>query len=175
MATFQALALLATHPRQAELAVPEWSGLDPGSAHERPYLRACVLDAVRLWPTTPAILRDGAVGTDWAGGRLPAGTGFVILTPLLHRDDTTVPFADRFSPEAWLTGDVPEHAALLPFSTGPGRCPGRELVLLVASTAIAAIRGRHELRLRPGGVRLDPRRPLPGTINPFGLRFDVVD
>lgn len=32
-----------------------------------PFLRACLLEAVRLWPTTPAILRQPNKETVWNG------------------------------------------------------------------------------------------------------------
>ncbi|WP_433492686.1 cytochrome P450 [Nocardia grenadensis] len=50
------LALLADHPDQRARARAEAE--DPGTAALRPYLRACVLESIRLWPTTPVILRD---------------------------------------------------------------------------------------------------------------------
>ena len=47
---------------------------------------------------------------------------------------------------------------------------GRHLALLMASTMLGALvrDGRWAQR---GGLRLDPRRPLPATFNNFALRF----
>ena len=42
-------------------------------------LRATVLESVRLWPTTPAILRDTTTDTEWSNGTLKAGTGVVVF------------------------------------------------------------------------------------------------
>jgi hypothetical protein len=90
------------------------------------------------------------------------------LTTFLHRDDETLPFADRFTPDRGSDGGRPPGAALVPFSAG--ECAGRNLVLLVASTMLAALLEGHGYGLDPPG-RLDAGSPLPGTLDPFGLRF----
>lgn len=138
-----------------------------------PLLRACVLESLRLWPTTPAVLRDRTRVTTWKTGVLPAHTGILIFAPLFHRDDRRLPYADRFSPELWLRERTSEDWPLIPFSAGPAICPGRNLVLLVTSSMLAALLERHDLRLRPA-TRLDRRHPLPGTLDPFTLNFHVL-
>ncbi|WP_051580550.1 cytochrome P450 [Pseudonocardia acaciae] len=161
MVTFRALALLATHPEQAAQA------RTPG-----PYAGACVLDTVRLWPTTPLLLREATRDTDWGRVRIPRGTQFVIFTPFFHRDAETLPYADRFAPRAWLDGTASAEAGLVPFSAGPARCPGRDLVLQVTGTVLAELTAGHEYRLL-APPRLDPDRPLPATLDNFGLTFAV--
>ena len=170
IATFRALALLAAHPAAAEEARREAEDAAADGPRVLPHLRACLLESVRLWPTTPVILRDTRTETRWGSGTLPAGTAVLIIAALFHRDDETFPFADRFAPELWADGGRPPEAALVPFSAGPAECAGRNLVLLVASTMLAALLERHRYRLQPPG-RLGPDRPLPGTLDPFRLRF----
>ena len=58
MSTFRALAVLASLPGHAQAARDEARRHDP----ELPYLRAAILESVRLWPTTPAILRQRPEG-----------------------------------------------------------------------------------------------------------------
>jgi hypothetical protein len=53
MATFRALALLATHPQAAERGRAEARAATAESGWHHPFLRATVLEALRLWPTTP--------------------------------------------------------------------------------------------------------------------------
>ncbi|MBP2335283.1 cytochrome P450 [Saccharothrix coeruleofusca] len=126
--------------------------------------RWAVLESVRLWPTTPVILRESTIATRWHGSWLPEGTTFVVFTPYFHRDATRLPFADRFAPEVWREGTT--DPALVPFSGGPGVCPGRDLVLETAGEALAVLRSQLEF-----GPPL--REPLPPTLNHFGLRFPV--
>ena len=173
IAAFRALAMLATHPEQAARARAELAGLDLSRPQHLPYLRGCVLESLRLWPTTLAVLRDSTTDTGWDGGVLPAGTTTVIVSSFFHRDGQTVTDADRFSPDRWSGPDTSDHAALIPFSAGPGACPARDLVLFLTSTLLAAVLHRHELRL-VAPRRLLADRPLPGTLNHTAIRFSVA-
>jgi cytochrome P450 len=167
-ASFRALALLGSHPEAAARVRDE---LD--QAPDLPFARACLLESLRLWPTTPAILRDTTAETRWAGGVLPAGASVMVFAPFFHRDDTRLPEAHRFAPDLWLRERTDADWPLVPFSGGPGMCPGRNVVLLTASTMLATLLERHDLRLL-AGADLDPSRPLPGTLSPFALRFAVT-
>ncbi|MFC9362734.1 hypothetical protein ACFTZB_39930 [Rhodococcus sp. NPDC057014] len=124
IACSRALALLATHPEERRRAEAEVDDADLTEVQQYRYLRAVMLDSVRPWPTTPAILRDSTEETGWG----PDGRRF------------TVPADTAF------------------------------LVLLVTSTVMAHLfaRVRFELTSVP---RLSPDRPLPATLNNFGLRF----
>lgn len=173
MATLRTLALLATHPEQAEGARSEVAERDLSEPQHLPYLRACVLDTVRLWPTTPLLLRDGSTATDWSGVTMPAGTTYLIYAPFFHRDSRTLPYADAFTPEIWLDGRAEANPALVPFSAGPGQCPGQNLVLLVTTTVLAHLLRAKSFHLAPGKP-IDPRKPLPATVDNFTLRFSVV-
>lgn len=173
MATFRALALLATHPEQAQRVREELAGRDLSNPQDLPYLRACVLESVRLWPTTPVILRDSTTETSWNGGVIPEGTALAVFAPFFHRDDQTLPYADRFTPEIWLDGRAGDNPSLVPFSAGPGECPGRNLMLYVSSTLLATLLRRHDFRLASASP-VDPERPLPRTLDNFALRFSVT-
>jgi cytochrome P450 len=156
MASFLALALLDAHP---------------GAPRDEPFLRACVLESVRLWPTTPAILRDTTHETSWESGAVPANSALMIFVPYFHRDPRRLSYADSFAPGIWLDGGSPDDWPLIPFSAGPAECPGRNLVLLLTSSLLGALLGQHRWRQthpRP----LDTRTPLPGTLSPFRLRFE---
>ncbi|TVT20243.1 cytochrome P450 [Amycolatopsis acidiphila] len=161
MVSFRALALLATHPQAREQALAE-------TPPDLPHLRASVLDTVRLWPTTPAILRDITKEID----DLPAGTGLLVYTPFFHRDDQNLPYAHSFVPEIWLDGRAQQNPALVPFSAGPGECPARNLVLMVTSVLLAALLEKRDFLLT-SGQKLGPAHALPSTLDNFGLTFSV--
>jgi cytochrome P450 len=119
-----------------------------------------ILESARLWPTTPVILRESTEPTRWHGTWLPKNTEFVVFTPFFHRDPDRLPYADRYAPEIW---DRPLDPAIVPFSGGPGVCPGRDLVLATGSAMIDAL---SEHLTFPA-----LSEPLPRTLNHFGLRM----
>ena len=156
MATFRSLALLATHGIRTDI----------------PFLRATVLESLRLWPTTPMILRQTTEDTTWRNGVMSAGTGVVIFTPYFHRDPERVPFADRFAPEVWLDGDAERRWPFVPFSDGPGTCPARHLVLLLATGMLSQLLSNADFQLTDP-TRLGPDKPLGSEPNHYTLRFHV--
>src|SRR3954471_1027425 len=163
MATFRSLALLAADRERAVNAAEE------GLA----YLRACVLESLRLWPTTPLILRETTRVTFWSGAALAPRTGVIVFAPYFHRDDERIPSAQRFRPERWIY-DVPQEGVLVPFSAGPGVCPGRNVVLDLASVMLAAIlKSSSTLDVVRPRARLDTARPLPGELNHATLAVAV--
>ena len=134
------------------------------------YLRACLQEAMRLWPTTAMLSRVAVRDVDWNGTTVPAGTQLLIVNAFNHRDREAVPFADRFEPEAWLSGNAEEDWQFNHFSHGPQGCPGAELALLVGSAMIAAVLARG-VRLRE--PQLDPHKPLPHSLDYFALSFEL--
>ncbi|CAN5780465.1 cytochrome P450 [soil metagenome] len=174
MALCRALALLATHPEQRAKALADLGS--PAEPALRPYLRACMLESVRIWPTTPTILRDTTCETRWRKGAdqfsLAAGAGLMIVTPAFHRDEQLLPFAHTFTPEIWLDGRAQQYPQLVPFSADPAECPGRHLVLLVTSTLLAALLDSSNVELTSTPT-LSPQVPLPMTLNQLTLKFAV--
>jgi cytochrome P450 len=169
MATFRTMALLARHRDLLDAVRIDLDGFDLTRPQPLPYLRACVLDTVRLWPTTPALLRETVRDTGWG----PAGTTAFLYTPFFHRDPVALPSADRFAPEEWLDGTAAAHPALVPFSAGPGECPGRNIVLLTTSTMLATIVAGHDLCLH-GTHGIHPPAPLPATLDNFSVRLRLT-
>lgn len=164
-ATFRALALLTTAPGAVTRARAELDG-----SPDLPYLRACVLESLRLWPTTPLILRDTTEETTWARGTLPAGSSVVIFAPFFHRDERHVPEAHRFAPELWLRERGDDDWPLVPFSGGPAMCPGRNVVLLIASGVLGRLVAERDYEVH-GAAGMRAGAPVPGSLSPFGLRF----
>jgi len=174
MALLRALAVLATHPLQHDRALEDAG--EPNRPLLRPYLRGCLLESVRLWPTTPAILRDTTEDTHWRDGAerftVTKGAGLLIVAPAFHRDDQVLPFAHDFVPEIWIDGRAQLYPQLVPFSAGPAECPGRNLVLFTTSTLAANLLNRLHFE-----VRSEPRpvagEPLPMTFNHAGIEFSL--
>lgn len=172
MTTFRSLALLAMHPSYARVIREEIGSPTAAGRQNGPQLRALVLESLRLWPTSPLIIRETTTETNWSTGLLPADAAVVIYTPFFHRDDERLPYADKFAPELWTDSQPDNNWPLVPFSEGPAVCPGRNLVLLLSSAAIRAILEHTRIRL------IDQQRfnadRLPATLNHFGLRFELL-
>lgn len=181
MAAHRALALLAADDGERARAREQVDTARGEAAPLLPRLRAAVLESVRLWPTTPLILRDTTEATTWPTGELPGGTGVLVVTPFLHRDERTEPTAHRFAPGNWLTPDgegldehAHDHRPLVPFSEGAASCPGQDLVLLMTSTWLAALLAHHDVELLHREAPLDPTN-LPASLSPFASAFTLTD
>jgi len=158
MASFRALALLDAH----------WERI----ATDAPGLRALVLESVRLWPTTPAVLRDTTDTVNWQEGTLPAGAAVLVFAPFFHRDGERFPYADSFAPGLWSEGRAAGDWPLIPFSQGPAGCPGRDLVLHATSSFLApVVQARPPRQVHPRPLRADA--PLPASLSPFRLAFEM--
>ncbi|TRO87660.1 cytochrome P450 [Glycocaulis profundi] len=161
MAVFRALALLTAHPGALDEARRD-------EAPELPYLRGCLMESLRLWPTTPVILRETSASTELGGCALPAGASVIIHAPFFHRDDESLDIAHSFAPERWKPGQTSGPMAFVPFSAGPGRCPARHLVLMTGALALHRLAQTSWAASDPA---LDPRQPMPASFDPYGLRF----
>ena len=174
MTTFRSLALLGLYPEQASVVREEIKTRRQPDPHSMPYLRATVLEALRLWPTSPLILRESTSATVWRNGVLPPNTGQVIFAPFFHRDDERLPYADSFCPELWMEEERQvQSRALIPFSEGPAVCPGRHLVLLLTTAMLAELLADKQVRLKAPS-RLTAGEPLPGTLNHYRLQFEFI-
>lgn len=178
-ASYRALALLHARPRKLDRAREEAATFDLTTPQWLPYLRACMLESLRLYPTTPAILRDTTERTSWANGTMPEGCGVLVFAPFFHRDEVHVPDANGFLPARWLDDGpdewfrhpTPDRWPLVPFSAGPAVCPGRHLVGLTASTVLGVLLQQTRLRLdRP---HLPETEALPSVLSPFGVTFST--
>ncbi|WP_265522397.1 cytochrome P450 [Oerskovia flava] len=170
-AVYRTLAVLASRPDALARVRGELEAADGDPRAVLGYSRGCVLESVRLWPTTLAILRESTRETTWGGRTLPAGTGFVVVSSFFHRDAERLDVADDFAPEAWLDGRADADWGLVPFSAGPVSCPGRNVVLLVASRLLAGVATGADLSFERARYLADA--PLPKTVDHFRLRFGV--
>jgi cytochrome P450 len=149
--------MLASHPENGDYVRQEIA--DQAGSFYLPYLRATVLESLRLWPTTPLVLRESTGPTEWESGEMPTGTAIVIFAPFFRRDDQRLPFANQFAPQLWLDGNGPQSWPLILFSAGPAACPGRELVLLLSTTILSALIVDSQWELKRA-TRVESGKPL---------------
>jgi cytochrome P450 len=176
-AVFNALALLTTDPAAHKRALDEVRMADtargPGTVAalaDLAFVRACVLDSVRLWPAAGMLLRVTAAETEWYGETLPIGSTVLIPVAAHHRA-RRLRHANRFAPDLWLNGSADADWQMNVFSRGGAQCAGRNLALLLGTASLAELLRQREFELlRP---KLAPDRPLPYGINPLNVRFAV--
>ncbi|MFU8863341.1 MAG: cytochrome P450 [Rhodobacterales bacterium] len=161
MTTFRALGLLAAHPAAMQRAQNE---ADQSDHRDLSFLRACIVETLRLYPTTPVILREVTEDTEWEGGTLEKGTGILIFAPFFQRDDALGEDAHRFNPDAWGGIDPAERPPFVPFSAGPGVCPARHFVPMIASAAIARILQSHTVDMAEPVISAEK---LPGILDNY--------
>jgi hypothetical protein len=195
--TIYTLALLAAHPEtqeevRARLREVGAEGLDreligeaQGPSAKLELLERCILEAGRLWPAVPLIVRqarrDGLV-VKVGGTRVTLRRGQQVLVHnvAIHRDEEHVGEAPHaFRPERWERRggrgqeleprvEGSRRAALL-FSDGPQTCPGRDLALLLAKGLIARLLLDHRYELKSG--TLNPRN-LPVSYDQFEIALE---
>jgi cytochrome P450 len=172
----RALALLATHPDQLAAVRTHLDGADltqPETIAAQEYLAGCILEAMRLWPTTQLFGRVATEDVRFSRGAvLPAGRQALIYNLFNHRNRDRIAYADRFAPEEWLTGSAAGDWSFNFFSNGPQGCPGAGLAVFLGQVLIAHLVNGSELAL--GGASLDPAGRLPYALDIYGLTLKLT-
>lgn len=168
------LALLATHPEQLHEVRVELDAADLTNAADvagLDYLGGCILDTMRLWPTTPLFGRVTTRDVVFPGGEvLKANTQVLIDNAFNHRNRGRIAYADRFAPGEWASGNAGASWLFNFFSHGPQGCPGAGLSIFLGQAFLARLlAGRTPLV----GVELDPGKSLPHALDVFGLRISL--
>lgn len=129
IALWRALAVLAARP-----ALQDDVRREQPVDGVLPLTRAVLDETLRVWPTTLVLLRETTAPTDWGRTTLRTGTGVVLVSSYWHREPVPGDDGGAFRPGA-------DHAGRLvvPFSTGPVVCPGRDVVLHVTSHLLTAL------------------------------------
>jgi cytochrome P450 len=169
---FGTLAVLGTHPQHLAQVRDELTDVDlhspPGIA-QLTYLAGCLQDTMRLWPTTTMIGRVALTDVRFPNGKtLPAGRPVLIINSFNHRNRKRVPYADRFAPEEWVSGDAGSDWQFNFFSHGPQGCPGAGMAAYLGQAMLAHLLwdGTPEV----SGTDLSPAKPLPHSLDLYGLR-----
>ncbi|MCY0909782.1 MAG: cytochrome P450 [Sulfobacillus thermotolerans] len=177
-ALFWTLLLLAANPAvQARLQqevddqlrgqCPQISSLD-----RLPYLKAVILESLRLFPPVWLLSRSNPHPLTLEGETFAPRTFFLVSPYVTHHLSSEFPNPDDFDPERWLQGDQEAYAlAFLPFGKGPRSCIGRDFALLEMQLVIASF--VQALTLHPiSGISW---RPVPrlSLLPPPGMRLTV--
>jgi len=138
-----------------------------------PRLRCVLLEALRLYPPVPQLIRQALEPDEVLGERVEVGD-LIWISPWTlhrHRDHWTDPNAfvpERFhgQPQPWL------HGAFIPFGGGPRICIGASFSMAEAQILIATLLNRHRIGL------IDSRPVLPvgliTTVPSYEPRFSLA-
>ena len=151
------------------LPVTEW-------AEALPFTRACIDEAMRLYPPAPFVSRQLVRPETIGGHDLPEGAIVFGSLWILHRHRRLWEQPDAFLPERFLPGarERIERFAYLPFGLGPHVCIGARFAQLeaIVLTALVArayrfdLAGEHPWPVARVTVRLET--PLMMTVEPRG-------
>ncbi|KAK3927753.1 Cytochrome P450 4C1, partial [Frankliniella fusca] len=166
-----ALHLLSLHPNVQERVLAEVRdvvGEDgpvlPQHLAELKFLECVIKEALRLYPSVPAIVRDCKQEfTLPSGYTIPVGAQVGVSIINLHRSPALYPRPLEFDPDRFLNGDPAHRFAYIPFSASALRHDGDEddpvapgaLLPVPAAEGQLQAEGRSGDRPRPQG-----RRPL---------------
>lgn len=143
-----------------------------------PYVRAILLEALRLWPTAPAFglapFKDEVLGGKYA---IPKGTFTTVVIPSLHRDSNV--WGDEpetFNPDNFLADAeaARDPAAYKPFGNGQRACIGRQFAIQESILVLGMILQRFEL-FDYSNYKLDIKETLSIKPNEFTIKARLRD
>ncbi|MBB5941538.1 cytochrome P450 [Xanthomonas sp. 3307] len=174
------LLLLAQHPSIAQAVAEEADalpGLDSASAtacddalvERLPLARACVKEAMRLYPPAWITARIAQRDTTLEGFAVPRGTQLVISQWVVQRDPRHFAAPERFMPARWLdAAHAPARYTYFPFGGGPRSCIGSQLALVQMTVVVAGLLRERMLQL---AADAQPR-PYPALVlRPLDVRI----
>lgn len=169
--TFRTLGVLSSHEEQLREVRAQMAEADLGSAAgiaKQEYLAGCLFETMRLWPTTQLFGRVTTRDVEFPNGAvLPEGTQVLIYNVFNHRNRERIPYADRFSPGEWVSGDAGNDWSYNFFSHGPQVCPGADLSIFLGQAVLAHLIDAGVTSL--SGNRLNPAKPLPHGFDLYGF------
>lgn len=175
------LHLLAERPAMLARARAEAKS----AAGPKPFLRCCLLETLRLYPSAPMRARSLRQRADTFTPAAPAacpmlrradkvhlapGSGLFFSIYNIHRNPEYWPRPEAFEPErfqahvektlhTFLTGprfaEEGEPITYFPFGAGPRRCIGENFALLEAEEVCSAVLRRWAIRCAPGPPPVD--------------------
>lgn len=173
------LLLLAQHPQLAQAVAEEADALaDLGTAADGgddvverlPLARACVKEAMRLYPPAWMTARIAQRDTTLDGFAVPRGTQLIVSQWVVQRDPRHFGEPERFVPARWLAPDAraPARYTYFPFGGGPRSCIGSLLALVQMTVVVASV-----LRVRTPQLAADARpTPFPALVlRPLDVRI----
>ena len=136
----------------------EISSIPPSPLLSLPYLKAVTTEVLRMCPPTPGVpwreVEESGATID--GHFIPAKTDVGVCTWVVQRQKHVLREPEKFCPERWLPGTLPEEelhaarAACKPFSIGTRACAGRKIAVMSLYLSLAKILWHCEVKVPSG-------------------------
>lgn len=141
-------------------------GAGPDTVERLPLTRQVLMEAMRLFPPAPAIVRSVTAPVTVAGVALEPDDHVSVAVYPMHRRADLWPEPDGFDPARFAPAAGERHRfAYLPFGGGPRICIGMGLAMMEATVILAAL--VQALRFQPAaGPRVRPVQKV--TLRPAG-------
>lgn len=164
------LAVIESLPEVRKRSHEELASLDlddVAALEQLPYLEACLHETMRMWPTTPLLVREVLVADTLCGVAIDPGAHVLIPNVFNHFDARLLDRPLEWRPERWCehpVGELCKH-----FSAGAQSCPGADLALFVGKGVLGSLMKEAELEV------LAPQVPSaaapPRSCNPFAIHL----
>lgn len=139
-----------------------------------PYLKACIDENLRMFPSIPQGLPrktppGGAAIMDlWIAGSVTVSVPAYVA----HRDPSVFPDPETFYPERWLDGkEKGLQSCYIPFSTGARGCIGRNISYIEQFVLFASLLKRYDFQLEDEDLQLDREEGLVLWTGPLPIRL----
>ena len=149
-ALFWALYLLALDPDTQEEVASETCGehLDSMADIDRQkFTRAVIEETMRLYPPAFLVARAAREKDNAAGIEIGKGDIIMIAPWLLHRHEKLWDQPNAFIPKRFMSAEVPDRFAYLPFGAGPRVCIGAPFAQAESVLALARLIGAFRVEL----------------------------
>jgi cytochrome P450 len=184
-----AIGLIAQHPTvQAKLQqeIDEFAAgtnspgndcITPTVIKEMKYLRACIQESFRMYPTASQLARILEADIEVKGGYvLPKGTIVLCHHRVASFQEENFTEADQFVPERWLDNNDAckswnqEPSLVVPFGVGKRACPGKRLAEQEIYILVAKLFQSYDVQLLDDKVEANFKYLLTPS-GPFRLKM----
>ncbi|XP_057796712.1 6,7,8-trihydroxycoumarin synthase-like [Salvia miltiorrhiza] len=148
------------HIRQAIGCKKQGEMIEEDELEKLPYLKAVVMEALRLYPPAPLLYRIEQQSQSIDGYEIEEGTTFIINAWAIARDPENWEDPDEFMPERFIVGSDWE-LRMLPFGGGRRGCPGMGMGMIATHLALANLLYSFDWALPPSAPAIDTDA-LPG-------------
>ena len=116
---------------ELDMILPNKTDVTPDKLRKLTYLKACVMESFRMFPTASQIARITETEfTLKSGHKLPPYSVVLCHHRIACLQDENFTRSNEFMPERWIPGQTPEKhnmGLVLPFGSGKRMCPGKRL------------------------------------------------